>query len=56
MEAINPLLGSVISQKGKTIAFNSSKANSAVYYTNIELELLSAINPLKEFRNIPLGH
>ena len=50
-------LGSVISQKGKLIAFYSRKINSAQYnYTTTEKELLSIVETLKEFRNILLGH
>jgi hypothetical protein len=49
-------LGSVISQNGKPIAFYSRKLNPAqTRYTTTEQELLSIVEMLKEFRNIPLG-
>ena len=49
-------LGSVISQKGEPIAFYSRKLNPAqVNYTTTELELLSIMETLKEFRNILSG-
>ena len=50
-------LGAVIYQKGKPIAFYSINMNSAQNnYTTTEKELLSIVETLKEFRNIPLGH
>ena len=50
-------LGSVISQKGKPIAFYSRKMNSAQHnYTTTKKELLSIVEYPKEFRNILLGH
>ena len=49
-------LGSVISQKGKPIAFYGRKLNPAqVNYTSIERELLSIVDILKDFRNMSLG-
>jgi hypothetical protein len=49
-------LGAVISQNGRPIAFYSRKLNPAqTRYTVTELELLSIIETLKEFRNILLG-
>ena len=48
-------LGSVISHKGKPIAFHSRKLNRAqVNYTSTERELLSIVGTPKEFRNISL--
>ena len=48
-------LGSVISQKGKSIALYSRKLNLAqVNYTTIEHELLSIVETQKEFRNMIL--
>ena len=50
-------LGTVISQKGKPIAFYSRKMNSAQQnYTTTEKELLSIVETLKGFHNILLGH
>jgi RNase H-like domain found in reverse transcriptase len=50
-------LGAVISQKGRPIAFYSSKLNPAqTRYRTTERELLSIIKTLKEYRNILLGH
>ena len=49
-------LGSVFSQKGKPIAFYSRKLNpTLVIYTTTVCELLSIVETLEEFRNIPLG-
>jgi len=49
-------LGSVISQKGKPIAFYSRKLNTAqTRYTTTERELLSIVETLKTFRTILLG-
>jgi hypothetical protein len=49
-------LGSVISQRGKPVAFYSRKLNPAQQrYTTTERELLSIVETLKEFRNILLG-
>ena len=49
-------LGAVISQKGKPIAFYSRKITDAQQqYIAIEIELLSIIETLKEFRTILLG-
>ena len=49
-------LGAVISQDDRPIAFYSRKLNSVqVNHTTTELELLSIIETLKEFRNIVLG-
>ena len=46
-------LGSVISQKGKPIAFYSRKLNPAqVNYTTTERELIFIVKTQKEFRNI----
>ena len=56
MDASKIQLGSVISQKGKPIAFYSRKLNPAqVKYTTTEAELLSIMKTLKEFRTILLG-
>ena len=50
-------IGTVISQKGKPIAFYSRKMNSAQQnFTTTEKELLSLVATLKGFRNILLGH
>ena len=50
-------IGTVISQKGKLIAFYSRNMNSAQQnYITTEKELLSIVASLKEFRNILLGH
>ena len=50
-------IGTVISQKGKPIAFYSRRMNSAQHnYTTPDKELLSIVAALKEFRNILLGH
>ena len=50
-------LGSVITQKGKPLAFYSRKLNKAQQnYTVTEKELLSIVETLKEFRGILLGH
>jgi hypothetical protein len=47
-------LGAVISQDDKPIAFYSRKLNPAqTRYTTTERELLSIVETLKEFRNIP---
>ena len=52
-DASKLLLGAVISQDDKPIAFYRRKLNSVqVYYTTTERELLSIIETLKEFRNI----
>ena len=49
-------LGSIISQKGKPIAFYSRKLDPAqVNYTTTERKLLSIIKALEKFRNILLG-
>jgi transposase InsO family protein len=49
-------LGSVISQRGRPVAFYSRKLNPAQQrYTTTERELLSIVETLKEFRNILLG-
>ena len=49
-------LGSVISQKGRPIAFYSRKLTSAQQnYTTTERELLAIVETLKEFKNILLG-
>jgi RNase H-like domain found in reverse transcriptase len=51
------LLGAVISQEGKPIAFYSRKLNPAqTWYTTTERELLSIVETLKEYCNILLGH
>ena len=50
-------IGTVISQKGKPIAFYSQNMNSTQYnYTTTYKELLSILATLKEFRNILLWH
>ena len=49
-------LGSVISQKGKPIAFYSRKLNPVqVNYATPKYELHSIVETLNEFRNILLG-
>ena len=49
-------LGSVISQKGRPIAFYSRKLTPAQKnYTTTERELLAIVETLKEFKNILLG-
>ena len=50
-------LGSVISQNNRPLAFYSRKLSSAQKrYTTRELELLSIVETLKEFKNILFGH
>ena len=50
-------LGSVIAQDNKPLAFFSRKLTKPQQnYTVTELELLSIVETLKEFRNILLGH
>lgn len=50
-------LGGVVSQNGKPLAFFSRKLSSAQRkYAVMELELLSIVEVLREFRNILLGH
>jgi DNA polymerase/3'-5' exonuclease PolX len=57
MPANYQLLGVVISQQGKPIAFFSCKLNPAqTCYTSTERELLSIVKTLKEYQNILLGH
>ena len=49
-------LGTLISKKGKSIAFYSRKINPAkANYTTTEREILSIAETLKEFRDILLG-
>ena len=49
-------LGSVISQRGRPVAFYSCELNPAQQrYTTTEQEVLSVVATLKEFRNILLG-
>jgi RNase H-like domain found in reverse transcriptase len=49
-------LGAVLSQQGKPIAFYSRKLNPAqTRYMTTERELLSIVETLKEYRNIPLA-
>ena len=56
MDASKLQLGSLISQKGKRIAFYSRELNpTQVKYRTTEHELLSIVKTLKEFRNILLG-
>lgn len=50
-------LGAVIEQNGKPLAFYSRKLNDAqTRYTVTELELLSIVETLQEFRTTLLGH
>lgn len=50
-------LGSVIVQNNRPLAFFSRKlAKAQMNYTVTELELLSIVETLKEFRTILLGH
>ncbi len=54
-DASKVLLGSVISQSGRPVAFYSRKLNPAQQrYTSAEQELLSIVETLKEFQNILL--
>jgi RNase H-like domain found in reverse transcriptase len=56
-DASHSQLGSAICQNEKPIAFYSCKSNPAqARYTTTERELLAAVETLKEFRNILLGH
>jgi hypothetical protein len=55
-DASHTQLGSVISQKGKPMAFYSQKLASAqTWYTTAERELLAIVETLEEFRNILFG-
>jgi hypothetical protein len=50
-------LGMIIMQISKPIAYWSSKLNPAqTHYTTTEMELLSIVEALKEFRNVLSGH
>jgi RNase H-like domain found in reverse transcriptase len=50
-------LGAVIEQEGKPLAFYSRKLSDAqTRYTVTELELLSIVETLQEYRTILLGH
>ena len=56
-DASDHQLGSVITQKGKPLAFYCRKLNKAQQnYTVTEKELLSIVETLKEFRGIILSH
>ena len=56
-DASTTQLGSVISQNNRPLAFYSRKLSSVQKrYTTRELELLSIIETLKEFKNILFGH
>lgn len=56
-DASTKQLGSVIEQNGKPLAFYSRKLNDAqTRYTVTELELLSIVETLQEFRTTLLGH
>ena len=56
MDASKTQLRSVISQRGKPVAFCSRKLNPAQpHCTTTEQELLSIVETLKEFRNILFG-
>ena len=56
MDASHYQLGAVVSQEGKQIAFHSCKLNPAqTRCTAAERELLSAVETLKEYRNMLLG-
>ena len=56
IDAIKVQLGEVISKDNKPIAFYSRKLIPAkVNYTTTEIELLSIVETLKDFRNILLG-
>jgi hypothetical protein len=55
-DASNKQLGAVIMKGVKPLAFYSTKLNSAqTRYTTGEQELISIVEPLKEFRDILLG-
>ena len=56
-DAFKLKIGSVISKKGKIIAFYSRNMNSVQQnFTTTEKELLSIVATINEFRNILLGH